>query len=266
MKKEDLGKKLENIEIPEIEIQSHKRRLKMALMDSDYFQKSSFFKIFRKYLVFAVPALALLIILGITIIQPKLIKAKVLKLVENNPEIRKLIEEKNMFLGEVKIQGEKAYVLLNSPLSEPVKEKTFTVKIQEDQEDKIEEIEGAIIEVSLKQEKIAEINPIRGEDVFPLADEEKESAKEIVEAEEIIQEIIPKGAKIEKIHSSLPKKLRLIEKDHGVKVVPQPNSQKTVQIHYIFNGKKWVVKINLSEKRVEEIQYSPNKEHSKGRK
>jgi len=259
MKEEDLVKKLENIEIPETEIQSHKRRLKMALMNSDYFQRLSFFKIFRKYLVFVVPALTLLIILGITVIQPRLIKAKVLKLVENNPEIRKLIEEENMFLGEVKVQGKKAYVLLNSPLPEPVEEKTFTVKIQESQEDKIEEIEGAIIEVSLKQEKIAKINPIKGEDVFPLADEEKELAKEIVEAEEIIQEIIPKEAKIEKIHPSLPKKLRLIEKDNGVKVVPRSNSQKAVQIHYIFNGKKWVVKINLSEKRVEEIQYPSNK-------
>jgi len=39
MKKEDLIKKLENLKTPEIEIQSHKQRLKMALFNSGYFKE-----------------------------------------------------------------------------------------------------------------------------------------------------------------------------------------------------------------------------------
>ena len=39
MKEEELIKKLESTELPEIELQSHRRRLKMALLDADYLKK-----------------------------------------------------------------------------------------------------------------------------------------------------------------------------------------------------------------------------------
>ncbi|MFC1846510.1 hypothetical protein ACFLYS_00415 [Chloroflexota bacterium] len=39
MKEEELKKKLEGVEIPRIELESHRSRLKMALLNSDYFKK-----------------------------------------------------------------------------------------------------------------------------------------------------------------------------------------------------------------------------------
>lgn len=39
MKEEELMKKLEKVELPKIELESHRRRLRMALLDSDYFKK-----------------------------------------------------------------------------------------------------------------------------------------------------------------------------------------------------------------------------------
>jgi hypothetical protein len=39
MKEEDLIKKLENIELPDIKLQSHQRRLRKALLDADYLKK-----------------------------------------------------------------------------------------------------------------------------------------------------------------------------------------------------------------------------------
>ncbi|MFC2026405.1 hypothetical protein ACFLUX_00300 [Chloroflexota bacterium] len=39
MKEEELRKKLERVEIPRIELESHRSRLKMALLNSDYFKK-----------------------------------------------------------------------------------------------------------------------------------------------------------------------------------------------------------------------------------
>jgi len=39
MKEEDLTKKLENIQLPKVKLESHQRRLRMALLDSDYFKK-----------------------------------------------------------------------------------------------------------------------------------------------------------------------------------------------------------------------------------
>jgi len=39
MKEEELIKRLENVELPEIELQSHRRRLRMALLDAGYLQR-----------------------------------------------------------------------------------------------------------------------------------------------------------------------------------------------------------------------------------
>jgi hypothetical protein len=39
MKEEELRKKLEKVELPHIELESHRSRLKMALLNSDYFKK-----------------------------------------------------------------------------------------------------------------------------------------------------------------------------------------------------------------------------------
>ena len=39
MKKEELIKKLEQVELPQVELESHRSRLKMALLDSDTFNK-----------------------------------------------------------------------------------------------------------------------------------------------------------------------------------------------------------------------------------
>lgn len=257
MENEDLIRKLKNTELPEIEIKNHKIRLRMALLSSGYFKKPGFFEIIKKYLIFAVPASALLIILGVTVIQPKLSEAKALGIARNNPEIKKLMAEKNMVLTEVKVKDDTAYVLLN-PLQETElkTEKTPAIKIQKTEENKLEDIEGAIVEVNLGKKEVTKINPIKGDDIAPLANQEKESAKEIAGTEEVIKDMIPKEARIEKIQSFLPQKIHLVDKDHQIEAEPNPLAEKRASVHYNLDGKKWVIKVNLDEKRVEEIQYS----------
>lgn len=272
MQEEDLIKKLEKIELPEIEIQSHRIKLRMALLNSACFKRLSFFEILKKSLIFAPPVLAslvLLIILGVTVIQPKLNEAKALDIAKNNPEIKKLIEENNMVLGEVRIEEGKAYILL-SP-AEEIKQaagENPVIKIQktEKKEGEPENIEGAIIEVNISRKEVSKINPIKGDDVAPLADKERESAKEIAESEEILKEIIPQGAKVEKIQSSLPQKISLNKKDNKIEAVPQSKIEKKARVYYILDGKKWVIKVNLNEKRVEEIKYSSEDNNSNDNK
>ena len=261
MENEDLIRKLKNTELPDIEIKNHKIRLRMALLSSGYFKKPGFLEIIKKSLIFAVPASALLIILGVTVIQPKLSEAKALSIAKNNPEIKKLMAEKNMVLTEVKLKDGRVYVLLN-PLQETElkTEKNPAIKIQKTEEDKLEDIEGAIIEVNLGKKEVAKINPIRGDDIVPLANQEKESAKEIAGTEEVIKDIIPKEARIEKIQAFLPQKIHLVDKDHQIEVEPNPLAEKRASVHYNLDGKKWVIRVNLDEKRVEEIQYSSSVE------
>jgi hypothetical protein len=258
MENEDLMKNLEKIELPEIEIQSHRAKLRMALLNSDYFKKTNFFEVFKKYFIFATPALVLLAIFGITVISPKLNEAKAFTIAGNNSEIKRLIEENNMVLSDVKIDGNKAYVLLN-----PIEETKQTIggdsiiKVQKttEKENKAENIEGAIIEINLGKKEVVEIKPIKGDDIVPLADKEKESAKEIADSEEVIKNIISQEAHVEKVQSVLPQ-VNLTEKDHKIEVVAQPVSEKEANVHYELDGKKWVVKVNLDKKKVEGIKYS----------
>lgn len=265
MDKEDLIKKLENTELPELEIKSHKAWLRMALLSSDYFKKLSFFDVIRKSLVFAIPAFAVLIIAGFIVIQPKLTEAKALSIAKSDPEIKKLMEEKNMVLGEVKVKDDKAYVLLNS-LAEtvPLAEKNPVIKIQKTEKGATEDIEGAIIELNLRERKVVKINSINSDEISPLAEEEKELAKEIANSEEVVGQIVPKEAIIEKIQSSLPKKIRLIEKNDVIEATSsEKNGEQKARVQYILNGKKWVVRVNLNERKVEEIEYSSD--NNKGR-
>lgn len=257
MKNEDLIKKLKNVRLPEIEIESHKNRLRTALLSSGYFKKPGFFEIIKKSLIFAVPALSLLIVLAVTVIEPKLGEAKALDIARNNPEIKKIMAEKNMVLTEVKIKDGMAYVLLNPlPETELKTEEIPSIKIQKTEEDKLDGIEGAVVEVNLRKKEVARINPITGDDIAPLANKEKESAKEIAGQEQVIRDIIPKEAKIEKIQSSLPQKIHLVDKDHQVEAESNPAEQRKASLHYNLDGKKWVIRVNLDQKRVEQIQYA----------
>ena len=266
MEEKDLIKKLESIRIPEIKIKGHKKELKMALISSDYFKKRNFFQIFKKSLAVAVPVLALLLLLGFNIIEPKLAEANALRLAMNNPEIKKLIEENNMVLGEVKVSGGKAYILLKPQENvESGHEKDSSIKIEKAKGSEIEDIEGAIIEISLEKKQVTKINPIKWEEVAPLDDKEKESVRDIVKENEILKDIIPKEANLEKIKSSLPQKIGLIEKDNEAKVVPGPDTEKKAKVHYSFEGKEWVVKVNLAKKKVEEIKYFLENQNFKGR-
>jgi hypothetical protein len=66
MNKEDLIKKLENIELPEIEIQSHQRRLRLALLNSGYWKEKTFMSLLKKFApIGAVAVIALLVVVGV---------------------------------------------------------------------------------------------------------------------------------------------------------------------------------------------------------
>jgi len=254
----DLIKKLENTDVPEVEIKSHKARLRFALLNSDYFKKPSFFNIIRKYLFFAVSATVLMLILIITVVQPKLTEARVLQIARNNPEIKKIMEEQNMILGDVKVKDNKAYILLNPPLDSKIDEtedSKFTIKIQKTDIETLKEAEVAIIEVNIDKKKVTKIDSIDSEEFLPLEETEKDSARNIVGAEEIISDIIPKEAKIEKV-SSFPQGVHMIEKDDGIGITPDSGNEKKARIQYSLEGKKWVVKVNLDKQRIEEIKYS----------
>jgi len=248
---EELIKKLNKAELPEIEMLSHKSRLRTALLNSDYFKKLGFFDRIRKSFFFAVPATALLIILAVTVVGPKITEAKVLQIAKNDPEIKKIMEEQNMTLGDVKVKDNKAYVLLNPKVDET----DSTIRIQKTDMETLKETEAAIIEVNINKKEVVKIDQINSEDFMSLDDSEKDNARNIAEDEEIVSDIIPKEAKVEKV-SSIPQGVHMVEKDDGMGIASDSGNEKKASVQYSLDGKKWVVKVNLDKQRIEEIKYS----------
>ena len=66
MNKDDLIKKLKSIDIPEIELQSHRRRLRLALLNSGYFKEKTIMSLLKKFApIGSVAVIALLVVAGV---------------------------------------------------------------------------------------------------------------------------------------------------------------------------------------------------------
>jgi len=275
MKKEDLIKKLENIKTPDIEIQSHKQRLKMALLSSGYFKKKPIM-FWTKRLVPAGIALALILVVGFTVIQPKLQIAKAMEIAKKDPQIQQLMKDYRLEIKQVKVQDGKAYVLLalseeNLPSGLEKRalgsEETgmrgpgqMFMAYQNPKTGEIIESSGSVAEIDLKAAKVANlkqvgiVEPIEGKgpaigkytgelkkietvNVAPLTKEEKAKAIEIAKSEPKIQEMIPDLEQREVIVKPLPPlKLRLDEDpDNGIKVSPA-NPNEEKRVNVIFKS------------------------------
>ena len=247
MKKEDLIKKLENIKTPEIEIQGHKQRLKMALLSSGYFKEEKIMNpimFWTKRLIPAGVALALVLAIGFSVIQPKLQIAKAMEIAKNDPQIRQLMKDYGLEIKQVKVQDGKAYVLLTlpeeklPPVPALVGEETgskkemrgpgqFFIAYQDPKTGEIIESSGSVAEIDLKAAKVVNlkqigvVEPIEGKgpaigkytgelkkietiNVAPLTEEEKARAIEIAKSEPKIKEMIPDLEEREVIVKPLP--------------------------------------------------------------
>jgi len=122
MKEEELIRKLENVELPDIKLQSHQRRLRMALLDAGYLKRQRGITILElakskikgvkdmmikglvsrqpiwKTAVFGMLALILVIGLSLTILSPANDSAYAADIVKNSPEVKAVLGD-----GEVEV-------------------------------------------------------------------------------------------------------------------------------------------------------------------
>ena len=116
MKDEDLIPKLENLKTPEIELLSHKQALRIALLSSGYFRKSTI-RDWAKIVAPATAAVLVIVFVGFfSIIQPQLQIARAKEIVKDDPQVQELLEEYGLKIGEVKLQDSDAFVLLSPEL------------------------------------------------------------------------------------------------------------------------------------------------------
>ena len=112
MKHNDLMKKLENLETPEIELSGHRQALKMALLSSGRFKDRTIID-WVKILAPVTAAVLLIAVVGfLNVIQPRLQMAQAKEIAMSNLQVRDLMEENELEITEVKLQNGEAYVLL----------------------------------------------------------------------------------------------------------------------------------------------------------
>ena len=112
MKHEDLMKKLENLETPEIELSGHRQALKMVLLSSGRFKERTIMD-WAKILAPVTAAVLLIAVVGfLNVIQPRLQMDQAKQIAMSNLQVRDLMEENELEITEVKLQNGEAYVLL----------------------------------------------------------------------------------------------------------------------------------------------------------
>jgi len=264
MKEEDLIKKLEGIKLPEIEIKSHRERLKLVLLEN-YLQetkKGELFGFLRK----VVPATAFLIISCFLIfnnlIFPKYNLAKAKEIALQSDEIKSWID-KGATIKDAKVIDGKVYVLI-----QPAESEQKTVNAEDTQNIsefkggaiapsaaptvKEEEFKGAMAEINIKDKKISNIEKL-APIVTDLIENKKEKVLEIASKSQDIQKIIPKEAEILNISVSTPR-FKLTKKGNTILIQPEAEDEEKASIIYQFEGNRWEGKINLKNGEVEEIK------------
>lgn len=114
MKDEDLIRRLEKVETPDIELAGHKQALRMALLSSGHFKPRT--RIGWAKILAPVTAAVLVVAFAgfFNVIQPRLEMAQAKDIAMSDAQVQELMAENGLGIAEVRLQNGEAYVLLDS--------------------------------------------------------------------------------------------------------------------------------------------------------
>jgi hypothetical protein len=219
----DLEKKLENLKTPEIELLSHKQKLRAFLLEN-YAQKEVFNPFKR-----AVPlGFALIVLFALVLRLPAFEKqdvvlAKEIALRDSN--FKSLIEQGGI-IKETQLSDSKAYMLVGL-------EKTALT---------------FLVEVDFKEKKVSQIKELP-QPSLSFNQKEEEAVREISEQSEKVKKEIPLEAEIKEIKPVLIQ-FKLVKRGSSMEV----QTEKEATIIYQKNGQSWESRIDLQTARVKRIE------------
>lgn len=247
MGEKELIKKLENVKLPDIEIQSHRRRLRMALLESRYFEghprvavsslaKSKMkggIEMLRRLISWRpawkpalVGTLAIALIVGSALFVPLLVgpspEVLAAEIAQNSPEVQKLLGDDLIVIKKVQLVDGVGHVVCEASIG------TF-----------------ALAEVDLEKKELVKVESIK---MPELTEEEKDKAIEIAKADPKVQELLDKGARIDRLFPMFSI-FSLAEEDGEVTVETSVN----VSVALVLDNEKWMVHVNLEKGKVERI-------------
>lgn len=248
MKKQDLINKLEKIEFSEIEIPSHRKRLKNTLI-SQFLkkeQKLRFFNIYKKALipVGAMAAILLIFFVANNLLHPQYTLADARKIIMADSQTQELIKA-GADVKDIKIIKNKAYALISSEQrSEGSEQRSGDSAFLVANTTEInEQITGTLVEIDLKKKKVLQVEEI----ITPipsLTEVEMTKIQKIIESPEMLKLGKPE---IKKIEAGLPIPTKLIEKEGEIEVITETSASVIYEIDKI----QWEAKVNLTTQKLE---------------
>jgi len=243
MKEEELIKKLESVELPEIELQSHRRRLRTALLNAGYLQRQREVAILElakskvkggidtmirglvsrqpvwKTTVVSVLALALVIGLSLTIpsLSPESVYAQAAEIAQNSPQVRAALGDGDVQVVKViKVVDDKGTVICRG------------------------EIGVVTAEVDLKTKEVTVVS------MPELTEAERDEAIRIAEADPRVKELLDEGATIGKVSPMY---------SFGARVNPETGqteefSETLVRVAIELGERNWAAEVDLAEGKV----------------
>jgi hypothetical protein len=210
MREEDLINKLEKIEVPEIELQSHRRRLRMALLQSQYFQeqpgrfaalklkiKGGIAMLRNKKALAGAVAGVIVLIVGFAVFTPfggQSPQVLAQEIAENDPQVRLVLADNAYEVKGIEQAGDFYRVTFELP-GHP------------------EKGQGQTIVKALVDVKNAKLVKLEKGYLASLTEEQKERAIEIAKSDSRVQEFLSRGAIIDDKVASLPS-FGSVEEEH----------------------------------------------------
>ena len=242
MKEEELIKKLESVKLPHIEVESHRYRLRMALLQSQYLERHprgvavlkskmkggvdaveglfSRRPVWKPALVSAL-AVALIAVLAVTIPpllgqSPEVLAAEIAK---NSPEVQAALGDGEVKVVVIKVVDDKGIVICQGEL-------------------------GIITaEVDMKTKKVTETEVVP---MPELTEADMQEAINIAEADPNVQELLNKGASIGKVSPMYSFGARMNEETGEI----EEFSETLARVEIGLGEKSWAAEVDFAEGKV----------------
>ena len=250
MTEEELIKKLEGINFPKIEVESHRRRLRMALLQTQYFEELpgkvsalksklkggidtmkglfSWRPVWKPALV---GTLALALIIGSALFVPPLFgpspQALAADIAQNNPEVQELLGDDSIVVKKVQVVDGVGQVVCEASVG------TF-----------------ALAKVDLEGGRLIEVEKIK---MPELTKEEEARAIEIAKADPEVKELLDKGAMVDRVFPTFGMVVLNVE-DGKTKI----ETSVSVTVELSLDNEKWIVYVDLDKGKTETILLPPN--------
>ena len=247
MKEEELIKKLENVELPRFELQSHQRRLRMALLDAGYLQRRPGVTILDlakskvkggidmirglvsrqpvwKTAVIGVLALALITGLAIAIssLTGQSAEALAADIAQNSPRVQAALGGEEVTVVEIKVVDDKGALVCEGAIGQYI-----------------------LVDVDLEAAEVTEVEVVS---MPELTEEEKEEAIAIAKADPRVQELLEQGASIDRVAPMISFITEVTEDEKSEFAVV-----KAAHIDLKLGDRMWFAHVDLEGKKVERL-------------